>query len=141
MLLHGAFGSDTNNIDMSKLNEKRFWLAHPSTVVAIYMKHDWFKMGCSDFFVKWLKDAMNTKNESRKVAIFGMLSMIWQELDSEQKYTVLTEMAKGMHPTDSFNMLLDLYEMFGGGFIYLTIKKSYGLLAKRNWETNYQPGS
>ena len=121
----------------SIFESEMFWTAHPSIVASICMKYDWFKLERTEFIAKWTGDLLRTKNPERIKVVLPIVKAIWDDMGSYEKYDVLVLLTKGMHFSDSMNLLLDLNEIFGGRFLDSCIKTTYSLCTGRNWETNY----
>lgn len=121
----------------SNYSDNIFWTSHPSFYVSMYMNYDWLEMNTIDFMSKYIQEAFRTKNKDKKSVIISVLSLIWRDMETVEKYTTLSIMLDKKHVADSFHFLLFIEDVFKCDFVKRTIRTTYQLATKRNYDTNY----
>lgn len=117
-------------------NSELFWLNHPSPYVSMYMKYDWFQMDRIEFMCQYIKEYRTSKLEGKKDAIKGVLTPIWFDMPTSEKYIVLSMFTGKKHHADSFQDMLFINEIFECDFLANVINTVYNIATGMNYDTN-----
>lgn len=118
-------------------NSELFWVGHPSALVSMWMKYDWFKQSRGEFLAKWIQDAISTKLEARREIISSVLKPIWEDLPSTEKHYVFCKIFNGKNYIDCFHILWDAQDIFDCLYIESAMETFYDLATNKNLKTNY----
>lgn len=117
-------------------NSELFWLNHPNDYVYLYMKYDWFQMDRIKFMATYIKKLFDSKLEEKKEAIIEVITPIWNDMPTSEKYMVLSMMSEKRHYVNVFYDMEKLNEIFKCEFLANTIDSVYHKVTGINYDTN-----
>lgn len=117
-------------------NSELFWLTHPSPYVSMYMKYDWFQMDRISFMAYYFKEYFESELAGKKESIIDVLSVIWNDMPTSEKYIVLSKFSEGKHYANSFFQMEKLNEKLNCNFLDNAIKSVYHKVTGIKYDTN-----